>query len=60
MSRESVVRQMKIALYGLEPTSKALQIPGLRMNRCGPVMNHGTPASPQEAGVIHCALREAP
>ncbi len=58
MSRESVVRQMKIALYGLSH-QQALRTLIALMNRCRPFGEHGTPASPQEAGVIHQALRQA-
>lgn len=57
VSRESVVRQMKIALYGLSH-QQALQIL-IAYEPVWAIGEHGTPASPQEAGVIHQALREA-
>ncbi len=57
MSRESVVRQMKIALYGLSHQQALRTL--IAYEPAWAIGEHGTPASPQEAGVIHQALRQA-
>ncbi|SYU04698.1 triosephosphate isomerase [Klebsiella pneumoniae] len=57
VSRESVVRQMKIALYGLSHQQALRTL--IAYEPVWAIGEHGTPASPQEAGVIHQALRQA-
>lgn len=57
VSRESVVRQMKIALYGLSHQQALRTL--IAYEPVWAIGEHGTPASPQEAGVIHLALRQA-
>ncbi|CDQ54056.1 unnamed protein product [Klebsiella pneumoniae] len=54
---ESVVRQMKIALYGLSHQQALRTL--IAYEPVWAIGEHGTPASPQEAGVIHQALRQA-
>ena len=56
VSRESV-RQMKIALYGLSHQQALRTL--IAYEPVWAIGEHGTPASPQEAGVIHQALRQA-
>lgn len=57
VSRESVVRQMKIALYGLSHQQALRTL--IAYEPVWAIGEHGMPASPQEAGVIHQALRQA-
>lgn len=57
VSRETVVRQMKIALHGLSP-QQALQTL-IAYEPIWAIGEHGTPASPEQAGEIHHALRQA-
>lgn len=55
VSRETVVRQMKIALHNLTP-EQALQTL-IAYEPVWAIGEHGTPASPQQAGEIHELLR---
>lgn len=54
VSRETVIRQMKIALHGLsaEQAGKTL----VAYEPIWAIGVHGTPATPEEAGLIHQAL----
>lgn len=57
VSRETVVRQMKIALYGLNE-QQALQTL-VAYEPVWAIGEYGTPAAPEQAGDIHQALRQA-
>lgn len=57
VSRETVVRQMKIALYGVSE-QQALQTL-VAYEPVWAIGEQGTPATPEQAGEIHQALRQA-
>ncbi|MFG1174654.1 triose-phosphate isomerase [Erwiniaceae bacterium CAU 1747] len=57
VSRETVVRQLKIALHGLSE-QQALQTL-VAYEPVWAIGEHGTPATPEQAGEIHHALRQA-
>lgn len=57
VSRETVIRQMKIALYGLSPEQVLKTL--IAYEPIWAIGEHGTPATPEEAGEVHQALRQA-
>lgn len=57
VSQESVVRQMKIALHGLTPLQAEQVL--VAYEPVWAIGEHGTPATPQEATIVHQALRAA-
>lgn len=57
VSRETVVRQMKIALYGLSEEQVLNTL--VAYEPIWAIGEYGTPATPEQAGEIHHALRQA-
>lgn len=57
VSRETVVRQMKIALYGLSEEQVLQTL--VAYEPVWAIGEHGTPATPEQAAEIHRALRQA-
>jgi triosephosphate isomerase len=57
VSRESVIRQMKIALYGLSEPQLLQTL--VAYEPIWAIGENGTPATPEQAGEIHRALRQA-
>ena len=57
VSRETVVRQMKIALYGLSQQQVLQTL--IAYEPIWAIGEQGTPATPEQAGEIHLALRQA-
>ncbi|EOF4705773.1 triose-phosphate isomerase [Klebsiella oxytoca] len=57
VSRETVVRQMKIALYGLSEEQVLQTL--VAYEPVWAIGEHGTPATPEQAADIHRALRQA-
>jgi len=57
VSAESVIRQVKIALYGVE--AKQLTKVVIAYEPVWAIGENGTPATKEEAQTIHCAIRHA-
>ncbi|MDC5805779.1 triose-phosphate isomerase [Vibrio europaeus] len=57
VSAESVIRQVKIALYGIEADQLTKVV--IAYEPVWAIGEHGTPATKEEAETIHCAIRHA-